>query len=302
METGVLSSLDPHSKHNIIHGRLNVSIPHPPPYKRKIWDYKTAKTDQIRADLRRINWYDLFFNLNVSEKGLIFTDIFMDIVAKHISNKIITCNDKDAPWITPEVKTAIKRNSRVYKKWVNRGKNSNDHDKVRELRHSTNKLIKEAKLAYYTNLGNKLSDPQIGQKHFWTAYKKIANKKRNTNIPPIIDDGVFISNYRKKADLFNEYFANQCTTNVNDSVLPIYVPKTDASLSHVVVTTDYIINIINNLSSNKAHGYDGISVSMLKLCSAEVSIPLQIIFQDCINSGMFPDCWKYANVQPIHKK
>ena len=68
------------------------------------------------------------------------------------------------------------------------------------------------------------------------------------------------------------------------------------------VTTEYIINIINTLCSNKAHGYDGIFVSMLKLCASEVAIPLQIIFQDCINSGMFPGCWKYANVQPIHKK
>ena len=41
---------------------------------------------------------------------------------------------------------------------------------------------------------------------------------------------------------------------------------------------------------------------MLKLCAAEVSTLLQIIFNDCINFGMFPDCWKYANVQPIHKK
>ena len=73
-------------------------------------------------------------------------------------------------------------------------------------------------------------------------------------------------------------------------------------LSHVSVTKEQIINIINNLSSNKAHGYDGISVSMLKLCAAEVASPLQIIFQDCINFGIFPDCWKYANVQPIHKK
>ena len=40
---------------------------------------------------------------------------------------------------------------------------------------------------------------------------------------------------------------------------------------------------------------------MLKLCAAEVGIP-QMIFNDCINSGMFPDCWKYVNVHPIHKK
>ena len=70
--------------------------------------------------------HELCLNLNVSEKGLVFTHIFLDTVAKHISNKIITCNDKDAPWITPEVKTAIKRNSRVYRRWVNRGRNPND--------------------------------------------------------------------------------------------------------------------------------------------------------------------------------
>ena len=302
MGTGVLSSLDPCSKHNIVHGTINISIPRPPPYKRKIWDYKSANTVIIRADLLKLNWCDLFLHLNVHEKGLVFTDTFMNIVDKQISNKMITCNDKDAPWITPKVKTAIKRNSRVYSKWIKRGRKTNDLDNVREVRNSTNKFIKEAKLAYYTNLGIKLSDPETGQKHFWTAYKRIANKKRNTNIPPIIDDDIFISNFKKKADLFNDYFANQCIINDNGSVLPSFVPKTAALLSHVSVTKEQIINIINNLSSNKAHGYDGISVSMLKLCAAEVASPLQIIFQDCINFGIFPDCWKYANVQPIHKK
>ena len=60
-----LSSLDPHSKHshNIIHGTLNIGIPRPPPFKREIWDYQTVKIDLIRADLLRVNWHDLFFNL-----------------------------------------------------------------------------------------------------------------------------------------------------------------------------------------------------------------------------------------------
>ena len=142
-------------------------------------------------------------------------------MVKHIPNKIITCNDSDAPWITPVVKTAIKCNSRVYRKWINRGKNSNEHVKVRGVRKLTNKLIKEAKLAYYTNLGNKLSEHAIGHKHFWTAYKKIADKKINTNIPPLIDNDIYISNFEKEADIFNEYFANQCTINDNGSVLPL---------------------------------------------------------------------------------
>ena len=55
------------------------------------------------------------------------------------------------------------------------------------------------------------------------------------------------------------------------------------------------------MSSKKAGGYDGISVTMLQLCATEVAKPLKIIFEKCLNTGMFPDSWKYANVQSIHK-
>ena len=93
-------------------------------------------------------------------------------------------------------------------------------------------------------------------------------------------------------------FANQCTIDDNGSSLP----KTEALLSHISVSKNQIIRIIGNFNSNKAYGCDGISVAMLKLCAVEAYIPLQMIFNDCINYGMFPDAWKYAIVQPVHKK
>ena len=301
-DSGVLPSLDSHSKHNITHGKLSISLPRPPPYKRKIWDYKTANIDRIRTDLSNVNWYDLFFNLNVSEMTLVFTDVFLDIMAKHISNRIITCNEKDAPWITPQVKTAIKRNSRVYRKWVKRWRSLHDKDNVRKVQNDTNKLINQAKSSYYANLGSKLSDSNVGQKEFWTAYKKVVNKKQNTNIPPISNNGVYVTNFKEKAKLFNDFFANQCTINDNGSVLPSFISKTDKALSHTFIFKDHIIKIITNFSIKKAHGCDGISVSMLKLCAAEIAVPLFIIFEKCMATGEFSNSWKYANVQPIHKK
>ena len=74
-----------------------MSIPRPPPYKRNIYDFKIAKTDKIRENLLNLNWHDLFFNLNGHEKALVFSDTILDIMVKHIPNKIITCNDSDAP-------------------------------------------------------------------------------------------------------------------------------------------------------------------------------------------------------------
>ena len=78
--------------------------------------------------------------------SLVFTDTMLNIFSKFISNIIITCNDKGAPWIiTPDGKTPIRRNSRVYSKWVKRRRNANDHGNVREIQNSINKLIREAK-------------------------------------------------------------------------------------------------------------------------------------------------------------
>ena len=56
------------------------------------------------------------------------------------------------------------------------------------------------------------------------------------------------------------------------------------------------------LNPNKAHGWDGISVRMIKLSDAALVVPLKIIFENCLRCGVFPDIWKYANVVPVHKK
>ena len=49
----------------------------------------------------------LFSQLNVREMALVLSDMVLDIFPKNIPNKIRTCHDKDAAWITPQVKTAI---------------------------------------------------------------------------------------------------------------------------------------------------------------------------------------------------
>ena len=136
-----------------------------------------VKYGQMRVDLRQVNWHELFLNLNASEKYLLFTDVFLEIMRNDILNKIIICNYKDAAWITPEVKTAFKRNSRVYKKRVRRGRMLGELDKVREVTNATNKFIRRAKSTDYNNLGLNLSDPNTGQKYFWTTYKRLIINK-----------------------------------------------------------------------------------------------------------------------------
>ena len=73
-------------------------------------------------------------------------------------------------------------------------------------------------------------------------------------------------------------------------------------ISNIVINPDEIVGIILKQKLNKAHGCDNVSMAMLKLCPKEIAVPLSLIFQKCVDTGKFPDSWKLANVQPIHKK
>ena len=60
--------------------------------------------------------------------------------------------------------------------------------------------------------------------------------------------------------------------------------------------------MLQNLDPNKAHSHDKISVRMLQLCGNTICKPLELIFQQAMESGSFPSEWKKGNVVPIHKK
>ena len=77
---------------------------------------------------------------------------------------------------------------------------------------------------------------------------------------------------------------------------------TDNRLSSVTFSQNDIAKIIQNLHSNKAHDHDDISIRMLKICGSSIYKPLEMIFKQCIETGLFPSEWKKGNIVPIHKK
>ena len=41
---------------------------------------------------------------------------------------------------------------------------------------------------------------------------------------------------------------------------------------------------------------------MIKICDASIAEPLCLIFEKCLETGIYPSVWKKANIVPIHKK
>ena len=78
--------------------------------------------------------------------------------------------------------------------------------------------------------------------------------------------------------------------------------NTNNSLHSLNIKAEDIENIINKLKSKKAHGFDGISIALVKSCSTELAYPLKLIFSKCIEVGIYPDKWKHINVQQSTKQ
>ena len=107
--------------------------------------------------------------------------------------------------------------------------------------------------------------------------------------------------FKKNAELFNSFFAKQCTVVNNGSRLPSELwLKTDKLLSNIIFSSDDILKIIQNLDSEKVHDFDRINIQMLKIYGLSICKTLGIIFKSCLESGIFPLEWKKANAVPVH--
>ena len=105
-------------------------------------------------------------------------------------------------------------------------------------------------------------------------WKNVLDKKRDRRAV-LMDLSELITEFEAKANIFNEYFASQCTTINNNSVLHSTLNHlTDDKLSSFNISSEVIFQLIKNLDPNKAHGYDENSVKMLNLCGLSIYKPL----------------------------
>ena len=173
---------------------------------------------------------------------------------------------------------------------------------MKELISTGAKLIENAKRNYLLKTGETLANPVTSSKTYWSLINTLLNKAKFPLIPPLYENGLFITDLEEQAQVFNDYSILQCSTIETGSVIPPQVQGNSVPLRDFFISEEKILNIIRSLNPNKAYGWDEISIRMIELSDASLVIPLKIIFANCLRQGVFPEIWKCANVVPIHKK
>ena len=159
-----------------------------------------------------------------------------------------------------------------------------------------------AKETYSLDQGKKLLDPAIGPKKYWNILNTFLQRNKIPIIPPLWENGNFVIDYAKKAEIFNDYFAMQgVPLDTSLSPPPLHL-RTTQKLSTIPIEDDFILKIIRSLNPNKASGWDEISPMMVKICDSAIVKPISLIFKSCIETGIYPNKWKMSNVCPVYKK
>ena len=228
------------------------------------------------------------------------TDLFISrlhfILSERIPNTTAKFNDKDPHWLNSQIKTAIKRKNRVYRKYWMRGRKLEDWNHVKIIRNKTSKMITAAKEQYYVKLGQKPSKSQADAKTYSSVFNIILNKKAFVAIPPLSENGIFVTNIKKKATILNNYFLTQCCTIETSSSLPMLVSKCNVTIESLSIDPNKLLRLIRSLDRQKSHGDDGISINIIKLCDESIIKPHCMIYTKFMKTGVYPYAGKKSNV------
>ena len=212
-------------------------------------------------------WKRLFYQKVINAQVTAFNETILNVFRNYVPNKYITIDDKNSVWMNKNITTKTKEKNTLYQKYIENGRFESDFILLEKLITELNDLTFSTKTLYYENLAKKVNNLLLQTKAYWSILKTFYNDKKILVIPPLLVDDKFVNDIKTKGDMFNNFFAEQCTPLKNDSkLLSNQIYLTQSKLVSLDFNEDEVLKIIRSLNIHKAHGYDDISIRMIKIC------------------------------------
>lgn len=291
-----LSRMDSHHPALLIKVNLLTSqkVTSNKPFKRL--NFKKCDIMEVRRELSETFWPSLLSSKDVNINVATFYEHLNCILAKHTP---YSCKNHDnyPVWFNAAVKRCLNEKEK-YHKLFKKFHNPRDYDVFSMLRARCKRLIKNCYKNFIASVENELCK---NVKCFWSY----VNSKRNLKdtIPHTMKyNSSEASDLKSICELFSQYFGsvfekdNPGYYNPEDNLL-----KSNCSLSTIFISEDDILGKIKKLDVNKGAGPDGIPPYIIKHCAKELCHPLYFIFNQSLQTGVFPEVWKTAHIIPIFK-
>ena len=158
---------------------------YPPSYERIVWYFSWENSDHIKKPINQFDLESSLNNLDVNDQVSVFNEIIMNIMSNFVPNELITCDDRDPPWMNRYIKNLIAAINDFHKKFVLPSSNTGNLLMFKNLQNQLIQSIHTAKQRYFNKISKKLCDPLTSTKCCWSLLKTILNKKKVRCIPPV---------------------------------------------------------------------------------------------------------------------
>ena len=206
------------------------------------------------------------------------------------------------PWVTPELLEFVKDKDRALRK-AKRSKSNEDWEIAKRLRNECLTRVRNCKSNF---IQNELNVNRDDGKQFWNTVKQVIPDSKSKNNKMFLIDEVTNNNVEPQElpDFVNNFFAdigqnlaNQLKGNWSYSGI-----TSDVILRNVIVNEIEINKACHEINVNKSSSIKNVSSRIIK--DAFLGIPhiLQYLIQQIFDTGIFPDCWKVANITPPSKR
>ena len=91
----------------------------------------------------------LFANKTAHQQVNLLNDIILNVFTNFVPNKVITCDDRDPPWINDNIKNKIRWKNSMYKNYKRNDKKTEDYELLTEPVSEVSQLIEKSNDEYY---------------------------------------------------------------------------------------------------------------------------------------------------------
>ena len=187
------------------------------------------------------------------------------------------------PWITPVIEKTIKARDKAHSSKKSPG--------YKFLKTTVQRMIRTSKRKF---VGEQLNEPKNAKK-WWDTVKKIT-----TNAQTTAPSGtVACISESQAAENLNAYYKSVGGAAVD--ITPQKVPSDDAVKSLEHISLGEIKMLLSKLDRTKACNSLDFPTWISIDGREDICIPVQHIINTMLDTGLFPDLWKKAEVKPLPK-
>ena len=262
---------------------------------------------------------DIFDDAN--DKLWVHNKLLEDVIEQHAPKKIKRVRGKPSPYMNNELRRAINAKAMLRRKH-RRDKTTEAWNRYKTQRTKVNKLKRQSIKIYFEKHCNNITKDTT---NFWSSVKPYFTDKSSKSCQNIVlfENDKIVNDQTQVANIFNDHFIDiadhlsepEIVKEMSISEIKNYyishpsileinnqMSNRNRNFSLNKVSIEKVYQKFKMLDIKKANGYDFIPGKLLKSGAEILCNTFTPIINASISHNVFPDCLKYAEVSPIHKK